>query len=62
MSISAAWELIEKIMVGRINKACIALEAAAELEINTDELLSQMIKERDALRVMRETMSQGAAQ
>lgn len=57
MTKGKAWNLIERIMIRRIQKANTALEAVAELEINTDELLAQMIEDREALRVMREIMA-----
>jgi len=72
MKTKEAWFQIERILARRISKATTALEAVAELEIDTGELLEQIELEREALRVMREhfarpssegganTMTQGA--
>lgn len=52
-----AWNVIEEIIAGRINRAAQALQLTADLGINNQELLIQMKLEREALRLMRDHMT-----
>jgi len=52
-----AWNVIEEIIAGRINRAAQALQLTADLGINNQELLIQMNLEREALRLMRDHMT-----
>jgi len=52
-----AWDVIEEIIEGRINKAAKAVQLTTDLGVNNQELLSQMKLEREALRLMRDHMT-----